>query len=174
MELSKPTKGLLIFDFDQTLSNQHLFSKFKEDLVYFENLYKLDEDKEKFQKTYFNDFDKTKKLFDEKHKDGYQICIASFGYQKMLKKFIEFSYGHDIIPEKNIIGSDGIQKNHMDFDENKGWSSRSLICELNDKYKGPHCKNHMIIHFMKMYNVQSPNVIFFDDDKFNVLQAKKI
>ena len=113
-------KYILIFDFDNTLSNNHLFSIFKQDMD------KLDKitDKE-FQNLYFNDFDKTKEFFKKWKDNGNKIFIVSFGYQNMLEKFIKKSYGFDLIPSSNIFGTDGFSRKEDEYSSANGWTHTS-------------------------------------------------
>jgi hypothetical protein len=162
------TKGLLIFDFDQTLCNKHLFNIYKtsKDFLDTYNNFTSESDKKRFTEQSFNDFHIIKNIFSCLKKQGYQICIASFGHQNMLEKYIEYSYGHDLIPKENIAGSGGI-KEYSDYNETYGWSSKSEACGY-----GINCKNHMIIHFMNKYKVNKNDVVFFDDDEKNINYAK--
>jgi hypothetical protein len=161
----KQIKGLFIFDFDQTLSNTHLFRYYKNDIDKFINDYN---DKQYiFQSKCFNTFDITKNIFEKIINEGYQICIASFGYQNMLEKFIEYSYGYNLISKDNIAGSSGYNDKWQDLTKN-GWASTSINCITN---KRKHCKNGMINYFINKYNIKSNNIIFFDDDIENCEQA---
>jgi hypothetical protein len=138
-------KGLLIFDFDLTLSKHNLFTKYGD---YLDTSLWNENKVRQFQLEHFSQFDEMKRLF---HllvdRLGYRICVASFGYQHMIEKYIAMTYGYDLIKKEDIVGTNGIGSN----------------------------KNHIIKYFMKKYmNGNNKNVVFFDDDPNNIKEAMKL
>jgi len=146
-------KYLLILDFDETLANGHLYHKFNDNLEKFNSIWSTNTNK--FQQTFFNDFDNMKQLFTLLVNNRFKICVASFGYQKMIDRFIELSYGYNLIEKNDIIGTDGFSKS--------GESNYNIT---------KHRKNNIILHYIKKYNVLNKNVIFIDDDNVNIVTAR--
>ena len=73
----------------------------------------------------------------------------------MINRFIELSYGYNLIEKNDIIGTDGFSKS--------GESNYNIT---------KHRKNNIILHYIKKYNVLNKNVIFIDDDNLNIITAR--
>lgn len=169
--MNRPNK-ILIFDFDSTLSNQNLFSLFGSNVHNIEQFYKNDATKRNFEITYFNEFDKMRALFSILVKKyNFRICIASFGYKHMIDRFIELSYGYDLIRKDDIIGTNGLTKNPNDRRRSSIDPNYAVSFPFCYNESGI-CKNHIITHFVQKYGTD--DVIFFDDDRKNIAQAKHI
>jgi 2-hydroxy-3-keto-5-methylthiopentenyl-1-phosphate phosphatase len=153
-------KYLLIFDFDSTLSNQDLNINFEDSVHLFNTKF---QDPLFFQHACFNEFDKMKRLFEDLIKTKmFKICVVSFGYKKMLDRFIKSSYGYDLINQQDIYGTDGLTE--------KAISSK---CIYNPTYQGNYCKNHIIQHLIDQYSINPCCVFFFDDNESNINQFKE-
>ena len=163
--------GLLIFDFDLTLSKDDLFMMYGNRLDISQ---KDDNWKRQFQLRHFNQFDKMKKLFNVLVNDfGFKICIASFGYKYMIDKYIEMSYGFDLIKQEDIVGTNGITT-HPDDKFNISFDRQYAISYPHCNNISGICKNHIIKYFMSKYINDTTRVAFFDDNYENINQAKNI
>lgn len=169
--MNRPNK-ILIFDFDSTLSKDNLYLIYGSDARKLDPFYKNDENRRAFQLKHFNQFDKMRALFNILVKKyDFRICVASFGYKHMIDKFIELSFGYDLIRKDDIIGTNGLSANPND----KSKSSIDPRYAVSFPYcynESGICKNHIIAHFMKKYRTK--DVIFFDDDRKNIVQAEYI
>jgi len=169
--MNKPNK-LLIFDFDSTLSKDNLYLIYGRDVQKLDTFYKNDQNRRMFQLKHFNQFDRMRALFKILIKKyNFRICIASFGYKHMIDKFIDLSFGYDMIDKDDIIGTNGITANPNDKSKSSvdPRFAVSYPCCYNDSGV---CKNHIIMYFMNKYGTR--DVIFFDDDKNNIVQAEHV
>lgn len=154
---------LLLFDFDQTLCKEHFYHKYGEnEEVYNEDVKTVGLDV--FNKQNFNNYDHMKILFRILiQKYNIKIGVISFGYQHMLEKFIGNSFGYDLISKNDIIGTDGISDRAININ----------TCAIHPSFNLNVCKNHLIEELCKRYDVLNrKNVLFFDDDNSNVIQAR--
>lgn len=158
---------VIIFDFDNTLSNKNLFLlgiKLK-DIDEKNKIIKINNQWINITNI-FNDYNKLSKIFIFLKKQNVKLCIASFGSLPIIIKIINICFPKlfDYVITPDNIDDESKQKNMIIFRHIIDSSCSSL-----------YSKNIMIKTIMNKYNIKDPkNILFFDDDSNNSNCSKNI
>jgi hypothetical protein len=169
-------KKLLIFDFDNTLTNLSLIDQFK--LISIDNVsnclsyssFSGDLYKKCVPYSFFNNYNHLYNLFFKLKKQGYGLSIASFNNSTYISNFINLAFP-DIFDY--IIGIDNIEsfaQKYLKYKKIKITNFKVIDKNCNKGYG----KNLFIKILSKIYNISYSQIYFFDDDLNNVQCAKEI
>jgi HAD superfamily phosphatase (TIGR01681 family) len=157
---------LIIFDFDQTLTNKHIYNLTRKQKYHIGNEGIFIENRGMINyEDIFNGLDDIVKLLNEYYNQNIIIAIASYGKCNDIKKIINYTINKQriIISPSNII----TPENYAPLLYNN--------FELVTKYVSSG-KNLMILGLMIKYNLLNApeNILYFDDDIKNIEYAKNI
>lgn len=163
----KPKYSVLVFDFDNTLSNTNINASGVTvgDINEKDKTIKII-DSIKPLISLFNDYHKTLKIFKDLKSKGVKLIIASFGYIDNIKKILNIVYPNIfdyILTTDNIDEESGIRNIII---------SRYIVDSTCPRLYG---KNIMLETIIKKFNISDPSqILFFDDDYSNAVCSGNI
>jgi len=173
------------FDFDETLSNIHVYKKYKSDIE------KLRKNLSKDIRSIFADLDGISRLLYNLYTNGKKIWIVSFGVSELIQLCMAViaNYIHDKINNKetaiqifrrfNILTPKFFAKVRnnvvpIDVHINDAKLKYKYFTQYPDGVKLLNQKNDMLKYIINIEKLKKDNLLFIDNDKTNVDAGRKI